>query len=111
MELCPKWGENLKNRKNPNKLLSKSYISYKNALKISGLEKLPTRRTKLCLNFAKKAQKSTKFAKGFIPTTKGNHTRFEPPKFCSAYSRTKRFESSPISYLIEILNNYYAKRK
>ena len=92
-------------------ILDKNYLSYRNALKISGLEKLSTRRTKLCLNFAKKAQKSTKFAKWFIPTTKVNHTRFEPPKFCPAYSRTKRFENSPISYLIEILNKHYAKRK
>ena len=76
-------------------ILGENYTSYRNALKKSGLEKLSARRTKLCLNFAKKAQKSAKFTKWFIPTTKSNSTRYIPPKFCPAYSRTKRFENKP----------------
>ena len=92
-------------------ILDNNYVSYTNALKVSGLEKLSSRRSKLCLNFAKKSQKSTKFANWFIPSAKTNSTRFKPPEFCPTYSRTKRFEKSPISHLIEILNTHFAKKK
>ena len=42
--------------------LGEDYVSYTNALKLSGLQKLSERRKKLCLTFAKKALKHCKFS-------------------------------------------------
>ena len=39
-------------------ILGKSYNSYENALKLLNIEKLTTRREKLCLNFARKSEKN-----------------------------------------------------
>ena len=86
------------------------YKSYNNALKQSGLEKLSSRRRKLCLSFARKALKHQKFSHWFKLNNKVTSTRIKQPKFCSAYSRTVRLEKSPTSRLTEMLNAYFAKK-
>ena len=91
-------------------ILGERYISYLNALKLSGLEKLSNRRRKLCLSFAKKSLKNQKFSKWFKPNNRITITRQKQPKFCPTYSRTTRFQKSPLSSLTDILNNYFAKK-
>ena len=85
-------------------ILDEDYNSYNSALKTVGLTKLSQRRRKICLNFAKKCQKNPKFTNWFRPNPKvGGRT--QQPKFCPAVSKTSRFEKSPISDLINLLNN------
>ena len=91
-------------------ILGERYRSYSNALKQSGLDKLSTRRRKLCLSFARKALKHKKFSQWFKINTKVTITRHKQPKFCPTYFRTERFKKSPISSLTELLNTYFAKK-
>ena len=56
-------------------ILGDKYISYKFALKSLCLESLHTRRDKLCLKFALKAEKHEKFTKWFKPTENTVKTR------------------------------------
>ena len=91
--------------------LGNRYQSYKSAIKLTGLQKLSDRRRKLCLTFAKKAQKHKKFTRWFKPNTKKTITRLTQPKFCNVYSRLDRYERSPLSHLTEILNQYHSKKK
>jgi hypothetical protein len=91
-------------------ILGDRYRSYSTALRLSGLDKLSNRRRKICLTFARKALKHQKFSSWFKPNTKTTVTRQKQPKFCSAFSRTTRFEKSPLSSLTELLNSYFAKK-
>ena len=86
-------------------ILGDSYKSYTQALKRTGLVKLSERRKKLCLSFSKKAQKHDKFSHWFKENTKETITRQAQPKYCEVFSRTKRFENSPLSYLTSLLNS------
>ena len=86
-------------------ILGQKYKSYKSALRELNLDTLYTRRIKLCINFAKKAQKHTKFSRWFKQNEKVSVTRNKPTKFCEVYCRTERFKKSPISYLTTILNS------
>ena len=84
-------------------ILGDQYFSYSSALKATGLEKLTDRRKKLSINFAKKAQKTPKFSNWFQPNPKiGGRTK--QPQFCPAVAKTERFQKSPISELIKLLN-------
>ena len=91
--------------------LGEDYVSYNNALKLSGLHKLSERRKKLCLTFAKKALKHCKFSQWFKPNLKVTKTRQKPSKFCQVYRKTSRFGNSPISGLTEILNLHFSTKK
>ena len=86
-------------------ILGSQYKSYTSALNILVLDPLFTRRQKLCRTFAKKCYNSAKFQNWFQPNTKPptRHNPF-PNRLCSVYSRLKRFERSPISYMTELLN-------
>ena len=84
------------------------YISYKNSLIALQLESLETRRVKLSMNFALKAEKHSKFKNWFKPTPSGHITRLEKPKYCSVRANHSRFKKSPISYLTRILNTYHS---
>ena len=86
-------------------ILGQKYKSYKSALRELNLDTLYKRRIKLCMNFAKKAQKHTKFSRWFKQNEKVSVTRNKPTKFCEVYCRTERFKKSPISYLTTILNS------
>ena len=48
-------------------VLGENYLNYENALKLTNLESLESRRMKLCMNFAKKAQNSDKYLHWFRP--------------------------------------------
>ena len=92
-------------------ILGDRYTSYTAALKLSGLDKLSDRRKKICLKFAKKAEKHSKFSNWLKPSERRVNTRQELPKYCHVYSKTSRFEKSPISSLTETLNMYYSRKK
>ena len=56
------------------------------------------------MKFARKSYKNDKFSKWFKVNQKHTVTRQAASKLCSVYSRTKRYERSPISYITELLN-------
>ena len=85
-------------------ILSDQYTSYTSALKETGLEKLSDRRIKICLKFAKKAQKHSKFLKWFRPNPQ-LQKRLLQPKFCPVVYKKERFKKSPLSCLTGLLNN------
>ena len=86
-------------------ILRDQYYSYTSALKKLGMETLYSRRNKLCKKFARKSIKNDKFCNWFKVNTKVSCTRTQQTKYCKVYSRTVRFDKSPISYLTSILNN------
>ena len=90
-------------------VLGERYLSYRHALKVTGIKKLSDRRRKLCLSFGSKAQKHAKFSKWFKINSKQTNTRQAQPKFCQVIRRTERFEKSPLSYLTNILNEKQRK--
>ena len=53
-------------------ILDEQYKSYTSALKLTGLSRLSDRRKKICVKFAKKAQKNTKFSNWFRLNPKTN---------------------------------------
>jgi hypothetical protein len=65
-------------------ILAEEYKSYSSALKTLGLEKLSVRRKKICLTFAKKAQKHQQFSKWFKPSP-NIKTRQKKPKFSNVF--------------------------
>ena len=85
-------------------ILGQNYNSYSSARKQLGLETLFERRRKLCLKFAKKAANSPKFSKWFKVYTTSRPVRNRKPKNHEVFSRLKRYEKSPISYLTSLLN-------
>ena len=86
-------------------ILGQNYKSYNRALKTLKLESLFLRREKLCKTFAKKCELSPKFSKWFKRQFKTITTRGKVNKYCEIDARTTRFEKSPISFLIKLLNN------
>ena len=85
-------------------ILGGSYYTYKNALQQMQLETLYSRRQRLCVKFARKCLKSNKFSHWFKTEDKETITRQRAQKFRSVYSRTMRYDKSPISYLTKLLN-------
>ena len=90
-------------------ILGDRYTSYEYALTLVNLETLEDRRQKLCLKFAKKAEKNEKHSSWFKPLNKIRTTRQISDRYCSIFAKTARFEKSPISYLTKILNKYHKK--
>ena len=85
-------------------VLGDEYSSYTSALKTTGLSKLSDRRRKLSITFAKKARMNSKFSNWFqLNPKRGGRTN--QPQFCPAVAKTNRFEKSPISELINLLNS------
>ena len=85
-------------------ILEDEYQSYTSALKLMQIETLFRRRQKLSMKFAKKFLVSEKFRKWFKTDHKVTVTRGKGRKFCQVYSRTLRYERSPVSYITELLN-------
>ena len=85
-------------------ILGDQYSSYRSALKALKSDTLFERRRKLCIKFANKSVKSPKFSKWFKPYVPRTPLRNAKPNYCTVYSRLKRFEKSPISYLTSLLN-------
>ena len=80
-------------------ILGEDYTSYDIALEKLGLEPLEDRRTKLCIKFAKKAEKHEKFKEWFKLNNNNSKTRQNKTKYCDVISRHTRFQNSPISFL------------
>ena len=85
-------------------ILGEEYVSYNSALRATGLKKLSERRKKISLNFARKSQKNPKFSNWFSLNPKKGGRTYQP-KFCPVVSKTSRFQKSPISDLINLLNS------
>ena len=77
-------------------------------MKLTNLESLESRRMKLCINFAKKAEKSYKYMHWFKPRSVVN-TRQLKVKYIEPQARTERLKNSAIPYLTRILNQHYIK--
>ena len=92
-------------------ILGHDYISYRNALKVLNLESLDSRRNQLCLKFAKKCEKNEKFKYWFKLNENYKNTRTEKSRYCEVKSRLSRLQRSPISFLTNILNDYYRRKK
>ena len=91
-------------------ILGDAYVSYKDALRHLNLESLKSRRDRLCLNFAKKAEKHSKFRGWFKKADRKPNTRQEQFKYCRVRANRVRFEKSPLSMLTKMLNQYHKKK-
>ena len=89
-------------------ILGDNYMSYRNALEVTNLETLETRRNRLCLKFEKKAEKNDKFKKWFKPKP-STSTRQEDTKYWKTLARTGRLKKSPIPHITDLLNAHYQK--
>ena len=89
-------------------ILGENYLNYENAMKLTNLESLESRRINLCINFAKKAEKSHKYMHWFRPRSIVN-TRQPILKYIEPQARTERLKKSAIPYLTRILNTHYMK--
>ena len=98
-------------------ILGDSYESYNQSIDILGVEKLSDRRSKLCLNFAKRSEKHPKYSNWFHPAEETvpptMSTRSDIPiatKYTPVPFRTDRFNDSPIPFLTELLNKHYSEK-
>ena len=96
-------------------ILGEEYTDYDSAVASLASERLSDRRKKLCLTFARKAEKHEKFTNWFVqsevkpgpvPNTRSDKTSIVT-KYRPVPTRTDRFKDSPIPYMTEILNNFY----
>jgi hypothetical protein len=85
-------------------VLGDKYLSYKSALKYTGLQTLESRRDKLCLKFARKSVNHPKHKQWFKLNKKAVNTRQKQPKYCKVVANKGRYKHSPISYLTSLLN-------
>ena len=86
-------------------VLGSDYDNYENALKLSKLETLQSRRITLCRRFATKAAKHPKHQHWFqLADPNAPNTRSEKLKYKLPLCRLSRFQKSPISYLTSLLN-------
>ena len=88
-------------------ILGEDYISYRNALKSLNLESLTGRRDKLCLKFAKRAEKHPKHRHWFKPNDNEVNTRQTKLKYKEVFAKHDRFKKSPLAFLTDMLNNHY----
>ena len=100
-------------------ILGDSYLSYDQAVIKVGAEKLSERRSKLCLNFARRLENNVKYSNWFQPAetiippyidTRSDKTLIQS-KYKPVPCRTDRYSKSPIPFLTELLNEHYAKQK
>ena len=85
-------------------ILGKSYTSYPDALKTTGLEMLSSRRKTLCLHFARNAKKNPKYDTWFVEDEKVINTRKIKKNLKDTQSRTTRFRKSAIPFMTHLLN-------
>ena len=85
-------------------ILGDNYTTYNEALEICSLDTLRNRRNKLCLDFATKIVKNP-LCSDWIPVTQNvNYSLRKRPRYRQFNCKTKRFQSSAIPYLIQLLN-------
>ena len=81
------------------------YLSYNHAIEVVGVKTLAERRQDLCLKFAEKALKHSKFSNWFAQNEPVNIvTRSKKTTLKPVQTRTNRFTKSPIAYLTDLLN-------
>ena len=84
-------------------ILKDSYETDVNALRLTGLETLAARRTKLCLNFARKCLKNEKTVKMFPLNDLNVNTR-NPETYHVTPAKTDRLAKSAKPYMQRLLN-------
>ena len=84
-------------------ILKEDYLSYSHALEITGLPTLESRRTHLCLQFAKKCVQS-EATKDMFPLNEHNRSTRNPEKYHVPFARTDRLKNSAIPYMARLLN-------
>ena len=87
------------------------HTSYREALNNLNLETLKIRREKLCLKFAKKANKHPKFKNWFCLNKNSIKTRSPKLPLKEIKTRTKRYRKSPLPYMTNMLNKHLQKIK
>ena len=99
-------------------IMGEHYLNYDHSRDELNVEKLSTRRSKLCLKFAKRAEKHKKYSKWFKPEksqTPNISTRSKKYatklKYTPVPFRKTRYEKSPIPYLTQLLNDHYNKKR
>jgi hypothetical protein len=93
-------------------ILQENYLSYSNALDITGIPTLFERRAQLCLKFAKSCLKNEEM-RNIFPTNdvpSNMETRFRE-KYKVTASRTERLKNSAVPYMQRLLNQDAAKKK
>ena len=87
-------------------IFGNSYTTYRDALQSAGLETLSARRTRLCLNFAKKCIKHERtkamFPLNQIPVETRNREFFKVTN-----AKTERLAKSAIPYMQRLLNGHF----
>ena len=91
-------------------ILGQDYSSYADSLKITGLDTLKARRTKLCLNFAKKCVKNDSISWMFPPNLSNVETRNQE-KYQVTKAKTERLLKSAIPYMQRLLNAHFINKK
>ena len=100
-------------------IMGDTYTNYEVAVNLLGSEKMSTRRSKLCLSFGLKCEKSQKYNNWFalsevneipVPNTRSDKTS-NLTKYKPVPSRTDRYMDSPIPYLTNVLNKHYSRKK
>ena len=84
-------------------ILSEQYTSYSEALRLTGLDSLKSRRKKLCFNFAKKCLKSD-FTRDIFKENESFFNTRSHEKFHVPFARTERLAKSAIPYMTNLLN-------
>ena len=93
-------------------ILGDSYDYYRGALKSLNLDDLASRRDKLSLKFATKAEKHPKHKNWFKLNANYSHTRnlnSNYMKYKEIYAKHSRFQKSPLGFLTGLLNEKYSK--
>ena len=99
-------------------IMGDQYFDYESAVKSLKSDKLSDRRIKLCLKFANKCEKSTKFSNWFepaeiitqpLPGTRSDKTAIQRI-YKAVTVRTDRYRDSPIPYLTELLEDYHQRK-
>ena len=90
-------------------ILGHEYINYENALKLTNLKRLSTRRDEICLKFVSKNLKSES---PFWEIPKKSHnTRSGPNLVQEIQCRTKSYFMSSVPFLARHYNNHLKKKR
>ena len=91
-------------------ILGRNYTSYESALLTLDLERLDTRRQKLCYNFALKCTISSKHKAMFPLNTQFRPNMRNPKPYYEHHCHTSRYYKSPIPTLARLLNKNSSSR-
>ena len=83
-------------------ILGAEYPGYNDALVRLGIDTLEKRRKDICVNFARGIEQSDKFVNWLQKTARVTKTS---AKYFIPHVRTKAYQTSPLIYLTELLNN------